>query len=136
MHLIVCLDDRNGMLYNKRRQSKDRVLRNELLSRCEQQRLWMNSYSAEQFQMLPETVRVDDDFLDKAEEYDFCFVENLDVSPYVDRVRSLTVYRWNRKYPADRYFPLDIVAAGMRIVNSRNFTGSSHERITEEVYGW
>ena len=26
MKLIVCLDDKNGMMFNKRRQSRDRVL--------------------------------------------------------------------------------------------------------------
>lgn len=32
MTLILCLDDENGMMFNHRRQSRDRVLISEMLS--------------------------------------------------------------------------------------------------------
>lgn len=30
MNIIVCLDDKNGMMFNKRRQSQDKILRNSI----------------------------------------------------------------------------------------------------------
>ena len=48
MIAVVCVDDRNGMLFHHRRQSQDRLLREDLLSRCPG-RLWMNAYSAKLF---------------------------------------------------------------------------------------
>ena len=30
MNIIICLDDNNGMMFNKRRQSQDRILRADL----------------------------------------------------------------------------------------------------------
>ena len=30
MNIIVCLDDKNGMMFNKRRQSQDKLLRSDI----------------------------------------------------------------------------------------------------------
>ena len=65
MILIVCLDDKGGMAFNRRRQSKDRVLREQILALTEGRPLWMNSYSALQFEDAP-NIRVDEAFLEKA----------------------------------------------------------------------
>lgn len=132
MTLIVCLDEKNGILFNHRRQSSDRKLRERVLAHAGSKTLWMSVYSAGQFPALPPNVRVDDDFLHRAEADDYCFLEGscTDVSKAVDR---LIVYRWNRKYPADVYFSMTLFAE-FRLVGCEDFAGSSHERITEEVY--
>ncbi len=45
MKIIVCIDDKNGMMFNHRRQSKDREVRRDMLSYIGHHRLWMNEYS-------------------------------------------------------------------------------------------
>ena len=42
MTLIVCIDDKNGLLFNHRRQSRDRVLIEDLLGTL----LWLSDDSA------------------------------------------------------------------------------------------
>ena len=49
MILIAVVDDRNGMMFNKRRQSKDSVLQERILMMAENGRLWMNTYTYRQF---------------------------------------------------------------------------------------
>lgn len=49
MVLIVCVDDHNGMMFNHRRQSQDRVLRADILELTDGKKLWMNAYSEKQF---------------------------------------------------------------------------------------
>ena len=49
MILIVCVDDHNGMMFNHRRQSQDRVLRADILELTDGKKLWMNAYSRKQF---------------------------------------------------------------------------------------
>lgn len=49
MILIAVVDDRNGMMFNKRRQSKDSVLQERILTMAENGRLWMNTYTYRQF---------------------------------------------------------------------------------------
>ena len=45
MNIIICLDDNNGMMFNKRRQSQDRILRADLKEFIKDKDLYMNNYS-------------------------------------------------------------------------------------------
>jgi hypothetical protein len=144
MKVIVCVDDGNGMLFNKRRQSQDRVLRDDVQKMTAGQKLWMNAYSARQFQEGSQTgenvtgvsetaaLIVTEDFLRQAGENDFCFVENEKLLPYSDRITEVVVYRWNRSYPGD--FHLDLDLKQWRLVQTTEFAGYSHEKITKEIY--
>lgn len=49
MIVIACLDDNGGMMFNHRRQSQDRMLRAHIAALVGDARLWMNHYSAQQF---------------------------------------------------------------------------------------
>lgn len=134
MTLIVCLDDRNGLLFLGRRLSADRRVRENILELSRGAVLWMNVYSAEQFEDLPENVRVCETFLSQAGEEDLCFAENSDLTQVLSRVEKLIVYRWNRHYPSDRKFPWELMPATMSCTEKLDFEGFSHERITREVY--
>jgi hypothetical protein len=94
--------------------------------------LWMNAYSAGLF--AGAGVIVDEAFLENAGQGDYCFVENADVTPYLDRIEKVLVYRWNRHYPADTRFPVTRVLGQRSLRKTTEFSGSSHEKITEEVY--
>ena len=133
MIAIVCVDDSGGMLFNRRRQSQDRRLREDLLREAAGKTLWMNAYSAKQFrETLPENVRTAEDLLDRAESGDLCFLENLDPAPYAAKLEGLIVYRWNRQYPADLFLTLPL--EDWILERQEEFAGSSHEKITKEVY--
>ncbi len=130
MKIIVCLDDRDGMLFNRRRQSRDSALVEDILQITAGSRLWMDSYSAAMF---PDTVG-EEHFLEKAGEQDFCFLERADISEYARRVTGVIIYRWNRVYPFEVRFPTGLFADRWRLVSRENFPGNSHEIITREVY--
>lgn len=133
MHLIVCLDDWNGMSFAGRRQSMDRLLRARILETVGEGKIWMNGYSARQFEKLSENIIVDECFLKKACPDDYCFAENEDVVGYLDKIRTVIIYRWGRVYPSDMTFPVQILSA-RRKVSAIDFSGYSHDKITEEVY--
>jgi len=76
----------------------------------------------------------DEAFLEHAPEEAWCFVENTDLTPYLSQIHQVVVYRWNRHYPATDYFPMTYFAEKWKLVSSREFAGSSHDTITEEVY--
>lgn len=135
MIICIALDNNNGMLFNHRRQSQDSVLREHLLKECEGKTLWMNTYSSTQFTSpLPENVIIDEDFLEKASKEDYCFVENIPLSKYTDKITYIIVFRWNRTYPVDMYFDIPFVEGKWSILSSTEFEGSSHTLITKEVY--
>ena len=77
MILAVCVDDKGGMLFNRRRQSQDRLLRQNLLEEAAGRAVWMNAYSYKQFVPAPENVRCAEDFFTQAGEGEFCFFERL-----------------------------------------------------------
>ena len=131
MILLVCVDDAGGLSFNRRRQSQDRVLRRHMLERWG--RLWMNAYTAGQFTE-GDAVTVDEDFLEKAGPGDYCFVEGLPLSPHLERIEAVVLYRWNRAYPFDTVLDLALEVPPWQLVSSKEFAGSSHERITKEVY--
>ena len=132
MKLIVCLDDQNGMLFHGRRQSRDKVLCENILDTFGNAGLYMNAYSAKLFPANENEIHIGDDLSAKISGY--WFVENLDMLPYADRITELVVYRWNRVYPADLYFPIEVVLKRLKLTQSRTFEGNSHPRITEEIY--
>ena len=49
MHLVVCLDNRDGMSFGGRRLSSDRVLTEYMLNLTSGSKLWMSAYSATLF---------------------------------------------------------------------------------------
>ncbi len=130
MKIIVCLDDRNGMLFNRRRQSSDQVVCQKIIELAKDSQLWMNIYSGKLFSS--ENINIAEDFLAQAQPGDYCFVENTDVFPYREQVEEVYAFRWNRVYPADTHFPA--VFLGGEKVTVTEFPGKSHQKITLEVY--
>ena len=133
MHLIVCLDDRNGMAFNRRRQSMDRQLQAHMLNFVSGKQLWMNPYSASQFAQLPDSVQVDENFLENCPKDAYCFIELGHFEEYLPSAEQIVVYRWNRTYPADLRFP-ESALMERRCVLREDFAGYSHETLTLEVY--
>lgn len=130
MHLIVCIDERNGMSFQGRRLSKDRLLRRDLLALTEGVPLWMAPYSAGQFEEAAPNIRAAEDFLSRAGAGEYCFCE---LRLPAENIESIVLYKWNRHYPSDRQFPL-MLLAGRTLTQVTEFAGSSHEIITREVY--
>lgn len=131
MKLIFCIDERNGLMFNGRRQSQDRILRERVLNLCSGSQLWMSEYSAKQFTEGGNFI-TDDDYLSKAAETDYCFIENGDYS--FENCTEVILYNWNRHYPSDIQFDFDLKANGYKRVSKTDFIGSSHKKITEEIY--
>lgn len=134
MILILCLDDNNGMMFNHRRQSRDKVLLAHILEITQNNPLWMNAYSAQLFHEDETRININEDFLTQAKEGDYCFVENIDITPYEEKIEKIILYKWNRNYPDDFYFTLPLEEHGWNLIETNEFVGHSHEKITEEVY--
>ena len=134
MKLVVCVDDRMGVMFNKRRQSKDSKVREDMLAMLgEGQKLFVSPYTAKQF--LPEEqerLYISDNFLLEAGAGDICFVEEKEVSEVVDKIERIVLYRWNRHYPSDRYFTLDL--SNYELISSLDFVGNSHPEMLKELY--
>ena len=127
MTVIVCVEDSLGMLFNNRRVSRDVVVTNKIKELCGG-KLKICDFS----KVLFEDAFTDNNFLENATDDDFCFVENRPLLPYFDKTEKLIIFKWNRRYPSD--FSLDLDLSRFKLVETDEFAGNSHEKITMEVY--
>ena len=134
MKIIVTLDDDNSMMFNKRRQSQDIVVREKTAGITGGNRLWLNEYSRGQFRDMELDFWVDEDFLFKAGEGEYCFVENSGILAVAEKVEEFIIFRWNRKYPGDFYLDMLPQEHGFICCRSEEFQGHSHDKITMEVW--
>lgn len=120
------------MLFNHRRLSRDRRVCEKILDYSNEKELWMNAYSRKLFTNLTDinNIQVDEEFLDKSQS--ICFVENQDITPYLPKIDTLVLFQWNRDYPADFFFTVDL--SQWNLISTEDFEGTSHEKITMEVY--
>lgn len=135
MKIIVCVDDNNGMMFNNRRQSRDRTLIEDVVTTVVGGNLLVTPYSKTLFENFNVAAFfLSEDILEEAKPEDFCFIENKSLLPYSDRIDELIIYHWNRTYPADMHLDIDPEALSLKLISTVEFAGSSHEKITKELY--
>lgn len=132
MIVILCLDDRNGMMFNNRRQSRDKFVIEDILKLIQGKKLFAGKYSEMLFQNFESNVIIDDNFLNNIDKDDYCFVENNSLKNLSSRIEKIIVYRWNKVYPSD--LKLEISLQNWNMIDSFEFSGNSHDKITREVY--
>lgn len=133
MKLVVMIDEKGGMAFNKRRLTRDIVQRNFLNQLLEDKRLWMSPYSEKLF--LPDLslvdVHTDPEYLSMAEKNDYVLLELDPVPEDTEDISEILLFNWNRSYPSDVVFSLP---EGLELVETQEFKGSSHDNVTLEVY--
>ena len=135
MNVIVCLDDNNGMMFNKRRQSQDKILRTSIKELIKNNTLFMNEYSYKLYKYIDDgNIIVSENYLDECENDGFCLVEDKTLSNYIEKINNIIIYKWNRTYPSDLYFDINVQNEKWELIESEEFQGSSHEKITKEIY--
>ena len=134
MTVIVCVSEDGGMLFGGRRISRDRRVVEDITKLCDGGALFVGDISESLFSESDASVISVSDPLSSAGKEDFVFVENETLSEYKDKISTLVIYRWNRKYPFD--FSLDLRPAdvGMTLSESLDFKGFAHEKITREIW--
>ncbi len=133
MNLIVCIDDAGGMMFNRRRVSRDSAVIADIVKNSGG-RVFCSPYSAPLFEGLEAEALSGESFLADAEKNESCFVEDRGIADYIDKAEKLTVYKWNRRYPSDLRLDIPLFDARLELVGISEFAGSSHERITKEEY--
>lgn len=122
-------------MFNKRRQSQDKLLRASIKELVKGKTLFMNEYSYKLYKDINnENIIVSENYLDECENDNFCLVENKPLNNYIEKIDNIIIYKWNRIYPSDLYFDIDIKNGQWKLIETEEFQGSSHEKITKEIY--
>ncbi len=128
MLLIACVDDKMGMAFNGRRQSRDSVVCEDIVKETQGRTVGMDERSRRLFEGMDIAIADDPQ---NAECY---FLEFSAPSEFSRKPEHIILYRWNRHYPSDVKF--DLPMDGYKLTDSAEFAGSSHEKITKEVYAY
>ena len=131
--VAVAVDDEGGMLFYGKRLSKDGVLTAEFIESAGEAPVCASIFSKILFAKYP-NVKLCENLFDEAEDGSFCFVENLHLVPYLNMIDTLVIYRWNRFYNSDFKLDIDPKECGYKLRSATEFGGSSHDKITKEVY--
>ena len=131
--VAVVLDDEEGMLFYGKRLSKDRVLTEDFVRSAGNLPVCAATFSKILFASYPEVQLCDDPF-EQAPDGAYCFIENYHLAPHLDMIDTLIIYRWNRFYNSDFKLDIDVKKCGYKLVSATDFAGSSHDKITKEIY--
>lgn len=137
MNIIICTDARGGMLFNNRRVSRDGAVSEDILYTVRGERLFIKPYSMKLFEPLFDRYdmpTVCDDPLGEAGDGEWCFIEDEDITPHLDRVERLLIYNWGSRYPYDLCFDPEHGLCGFKLSEKRKFAGVAHDEITRELY--
>ncbi len=136
MILVACVDNNGGMTFGNRRQSRDIAVCRDLIDCCKGNRLYIDGYSEKIFAEIDSSeteINVVTSLLDVVYgEDDYVFVEKEQPSLFADKITKIVLYKWNRDYPYDMSFDIDM--SGWKLISMTEFSGKSHEKITREVY--
>lgn len=130
MTLYVCLDDRGGMCFGGRRQSRDAALLSDLAAGLPGV-LTIDPFSEKliasagiPYVLTEETIPENAHF----------FLENRSPEALLPSAESIVIYRWNRHYPSDVRWEGAPADFGFVLKETSEFPGKSHKIITKEVY--
>lgn len=133
MTVIVCVDDYGGILFNRRRVSLDRMVISDILKNLGSHPLRIREYSLKLFPV-DAVAYVGDDYFTDAADDDIVFLEDVVADDIWEKADKIVVYCWNRHYPSDVKFPMDMLRERGRLESTDTFAGHSHSEITREVY--
>lgn len=131
MNVIICLDDNNGMLFNNRRQSRDKVLLSDVFGNLQGEKLYITSFSEKLMAEYCDKVTICED-ASALQSGQWFFCENVDLTSFADKIEKLVVYKWNRVYPADFKCNLDFSLFNLK--SEIEFEGNSHPVITKQTF--
>lgn len=131
MTLILCVDDKFGLMFNKRRQSRDRAVLDDIKNSFAGEKIFISPYSEKLFNEAGFDYTVCDNF---AECDGICFVEDKYNSDLLAVADEIILYHWGKTYPADVKFDMSLLSADFALAESTVFKGTSHNEIKKERY--
>ena len=132
MTAIVCVEDRGGILFLKRRVSRDREVYRDIAENYSQ--VYMTSCSLPLFDGVKINTGVRFLPISEGERGEVCFVESGEIADNIYKISRLVIYRWNRTYPSDVKLGFDPEEMGFKRVSTAELVGYSHEKITKDIY--
>ena len=133
MKVVLCTDERGGLLFAGRRQSADQVVLEKMADEANEKHstLWVSAYSKELFTKIDAPIQV---LSEKSafEKDDIVFIEEIDPQPFIDQAHTVLLYNWGKTYPATTFLKADLQA--FQQVKEEEFVGDPHEEMFVQLW--
>ena len=134
MTVILCVSEGGGILFGGRRVSRDSAVIEDISSLCGDGTLFVSEISESLFASSNVSVISATNPLESCQSGDFAFIEDKKISEYADKISSIIIYRWNRKYPFDFALDKEPSRLSMHLCESVDLVGKAHSKITREIW--
>lgn len=131
--VILTVDDKDGVSFDGKRQSRDREIVKDICSSLDC-KIYLTEYSSRLFGDFKDRTEICDNPILKCPDGAAAFLEGHPIGPYIESIGKVILYKWNKVYPADDFFDAREVLEAGSLITSLEFNGFSHEKITKEVY--
>lgn len=119
------------MIFNKRRQSKDKNVIADIIKTIEDKKIYVSEYSKPLFPANT-TQPLTSSTIFYNTDNTYIFAEDILPENILSRTDNLIIYRWNTDYPYDIQFNYDL--SQFKLTASIELIGNSHKTITKEIY--
>lgn len=129
MKVIICLDDNSGMIFGGKRQSRDSKVLEDIKN--ENEKIVILPFSEKLIAPSGINYEIKND-ISELKKGQCVFIENVNPQELEEKISTLVIYKWNRKYLSDMKCTLDLKL--FKLEKRSELVGSSHDKITKEVY--
>ncbi len=130
MTLIFCVDDNFGLMFNKRRQSRDSAVLDDIKNCFAGEKICMSPYSEKLFS----EAGIDYTICENFNQDGIYFVEDEYSPDLFNSADEVILYHWGKVYPADYNFDISLLSADFTLAETTVFKGTSHNEIKKERY--
>ncbi len=131
MTLIFCVDNNFGLMFNKRRQSRDSAVLEDIKNSFAGEKICISQYSEKLFIEAGVDYTVCDNF---GTQDGICFIEDKYTPDLLSLADEIILYRWGKAYPADTTLDFDLLSVDFTLAECCSFKGTSHNEIKKERY--
>ena len=131
MTLIFCIDNNFGLMFNKRRQSRDSAVLEDIKQYSDNDTIYISAYSEKLFNENGISYTICDNFNSVD---GICFIEDKYSPDLLALADEVLLYHWGKVYPADVRFDVDLLNADFTLTETSVFKGTSHNEIKKERY--
>lgn len=131
MTLIFCVDNNFGLMFNKRRQSRDSAVLEDIKKSFKGKAIFISAYSEKLFC----EADVSHTLCERLAECNgVCFVEDKYSPDLFTLADEVILYHWGKVYPADSILDIDLLNTDFTLCEAEILTGTSHKEIKKERY--
>lgn len=130
MTLIFCVDNNFGLMFNKRRQSRDSAVLEDIKNSFAGEKICISPYSEKLFN----EADIDYTVCEIFNEDGIYFVEDKYSPDLFNLADEIILYHWGKVYPADLTLDIDLLNIDFTLCDTDILTGTSHKEIKKERY--